>query len=160
MYDVLGFNGPVMGESEDKEKSVGAWRAFAIEAAVLLASPGAEDLADMVRESDLPGLAECLRNTLAEQSATIAALRSDGERLQAKLATALALLTRYGGIDGAHHKDWAIDQAIRVMCGVPCGEHGIPGDATSEEYLRHVYEACKGDDGTPGEYEWSYGVAP
>ena len=90
----------------------------------------------------------------------LAEARGEVERLQAELATALALLTRYGGIDGAHHKDWAIDQAIRVMCGVPCGKHGFPGEATNEEYRRHVYEACKGEDGAPGEYEWSYGVAP
>lgn len=26
------------------------------------------------------------------------------------------LIMQYGGIDGAHHKDWVLDQCLRVLC--------------------------------------------
>ena len=28
-------------------------------------------------------------------------------------------VTRYGGIDGAHHKQWLIDQCLRISMGTP-----------------------------------------
>lgn len=34
---------------------------------------------------------------------------------QAKAALAMILL--YGGIDGAHHKDWVLDQVVRMLTG-------------------------------------------
>lgn len=101
-----------------------------------------------------------LRADLAQAREEAAGLRAELAPAASRLSTALALLTRWGGIDGAHHKTWTIDQAIRVMCGVPVGEQGIPGDATNEEYLKHVYEACKGDDGEAWVYSWDEGVAP
>lgn len=84
----------------------------------------------------------------------------DIETARARLALSLKLLTELGGCDGAHHKDWAIDQAIRVICGVPAGPYGYPGDVTNSTYLKHVYESCKGSDGTPWTYSWNVGVAP
>lgn len=33
------------------------------------------------------------------------------------VAKALDILVEFGGIDGAHHKAWVIDQAIRVLAG-------------------------------------------
>lgn len=62
------------------------WTRFAYEVSRELASPDAEDLSGMVRESDLPALVECLRGTLARDSATIAALRSECYTLRAELA--------------------------------------------------------------------------
>lgn len=60
---------------------------------------------------------------------------------------ALALAFRYGGIDGAHHKAWVIDQMIRALAG-------------SEERYRVFIAAAKwGEDG-PDTYEWDEGVAP
>lgn len=84
----------------------------------------------------------------------------DLETAQTRLALVLKVLTELGGHDGAHHKDWAIDQAIRVICGVPVGPYGYPGDATNETYLKHVYESCRGSDGTPWAHSWDVGVAP
>ena len=67
---------------------------------------------------------------------------------------ALNIALRYGGIDGAHHKAWVIDQMCRASCG------------SEREYQRWVVEA-KGliiDDSDPDdieyEYEWDEGIAP
>lgn len=54
---------------------------------------------------------------------------------------ALALMLRYGQIDGADHKAWVIDQAVRIMFG------------QSYDDMIALY---KGDD----EYEWDIGVPP
>jgi len=36
---------------------------------------------------------------------------------QARIAEALDYASRYGTIDGAHHKTWVIDQMVRVLVG-------------------------------------------
>lgn len=58
---------------------------------------------------------------------------------------AIELAVRYGGIDGAHHKMWVIDQMVRALAG--------------DDYARIVAEACDGEDG-PDTYEWDVGIAP
>ena len=58
---------------------------------------------------------------------------------------ALGLAFRYGGIDGAHHKDWVIDQMVRLLAG-----------SGYDEFVKH---ATGGEDG-PETYEWSEGIAP
>jgi hypothetical protein len=58
---------------------------------------------------------------------------------------ALEIALQYGGIDGAHHKMWVIDQMVRVMTGTA--------------YPQWVAEAKAGDDG-PDTYEWDEGIAP
>jgi len=62
-----------------------------------------------------------------------------------KIQSALDLAIRYGGIDGAHHKTWVIDQVIRILAG--------------DKYDEIVREACDGEDG-PNTYEWDEGIAP
>ena len=57
---------------------------------------------------------------------------------------ALQLITCYGGIDGAHHKQWLIDQVVRAL---------------ADNYDAWVAEWQKGEDG-PNTYEWDTGVAP
>ncbi len=32
---------------------------------------------------------------------------------------AMELISRYGGIDGDHHKQWVLDQTARILCGTP-----------------------------------------
>lgn len=54
---------------------------------------------------------------------------------------ALAVLIRYGQEDGAHHKMWAIDQAVRILAG--------------SEY-QNILAIYKQD----GEYDWDEGIAP
>ncbi len=58
---------------------------------------------------------------------------------------AVDLAVEYGGIDGAHHKDWVIDQMIMVLSG--------------DRYEEIVKEACAGEDG-PNTYSWDCGIAP
>jgi hypothetical protein len=64
-----------------------------------------------------------------------------GERLEA----ALEIAGRYGGVDGAHHKAWVIDQMVRVLTG--------------PTYEMWVAEQKAGEDG-PDTYDWDVGIAP
>lgn len=71
--------------------------------------------------------------------------------------------------DGAHHKQWTIDQMVRALTGCPMVEvtktdwRGEPytfeTQGKSEEYLAWVAEYCHGIDG-PDTYEWDEGIAP
>ena len=62
-----------------------------------------------------------------------------------RIARAIELAVRYGGIDGDHHKAWVIDQMVRVLAG--------------DRYERIVTDAKAGEDG-PNTYEWNEGIAP
>lgn len=62
-----------------------------------------------------------------------------------KVSKALELIERYGGIDGAHHKQWVLDQVVRILTG--------------EEYEKWVRAHNYGEDG-PDTYEWDKGIAP
>lgn len=55
------------------------------------------------------------------------------------------VLFSYGGIDGAHHKDWCIDQVFRILL-----------QDKYEDFVKH-YKA--GDDG-PDTYSYDEGIAP
>ena len=58
---------------------------------------------------------------------------------------AIDLILDYGGIDGAHHKQWIIDQVLRLLAGV--------------EYEDIIFNWQLGDDGEDT-YEWDRGIAP
>lgn len=58
---------------------------------------------------------------------------------------ALLLIFKYGGIDGAHHKQWVLDQVVRALTG--------------DGYAAWVAEAKDGEDG-PDTYDWDEGIAP
>lgn len=58
---------------------------------------------------------------------------------------ALELIKMFGGIDGAHHKQWVLDQVVRIL--------------TAESYSKWIAEYKHGDDG-PETYEWDEGIAP
>ena len=62
-----------------------------------------------------------------------------------QIEKAIEIAVTYGGIDGAHHKDWVIDQMVRVLAG--------------DSYDKIVKEACEGKDG-PNTYTWEVGIAP
>ncbi len=66
---------------------------------------------------------------------------------QKRIDKALELILRYGGIDGSHHKDWVIDQTVRILLG------------TKKEYNKWVKKACDGEDG-PNTYDWEVGIPP
>ena len=58
---------------------------------------------------------------------------------------ALEIAFRFGGVDGAHHKAWVIDQMVRALTG--------------DGYVEWVKEACDGEDG-PETYGWDEGIPP
>ena len=62
-----------------------------------------------------------------------------------KINAAIELAVAYGGIDGAHHKDWVINQMVRILAG--------------NKYEQVVKEAKAGEDG-PDTYSWEVGIAP
>lgn len=62
-----------------------------------------------------------------------------------KIDNALSIIEMYGGIDGAHHKTWVIDQVARALTG--------------DDYDEWVELMCAGEDG-PNTYEWDEGIAP
>ena len=74
------------------------------------------------------------------------------ERIEKALSIAIA----YGGIDGAHHKDWVIDQMVRALTGCPdvTQTHTPQGGKTyeyqcqgeSQDYKDLVAQACDGED--------------
>ncbi len=66
---------------------------------------------------------------------------SDTEKIQ----KAIEMAVRFGGNDGAHHKDWVIDQMVRILAG--------------DDYEKVVREACNGKDG-PDTYSWEVGIPP
>jgi len=64
----------------------------------------------------------------------------DDTPLEDRAGLALTFAVRYGWIDGAHHKDWVIDQMCRALLG--------------PDYEAMVDRAC-GEDG-----DWPEGIAP
>lgn len=61
-----------------------------------------------------------------------------------KIDKALKLIYKYGGIDGGHHKQWVLDQIVRVL---------------ADDYDKWVKDFESGKDG-PKTYEWETGIAP
>lgn len=91
-----------------------------------------------------------------------------------KISKAISYAVDYGGIDGAHHKDWVIDQMVRALTGCPDVKediklynhdgsfkcmHEITVQGESEEYKKLVADSCHGEDGA-NTYSWDTGIAP
>lgn len=89
---------------------------------------------------------------------------------------ALMFIEMYGGIDGAHHKDWVLDQIARILNGSSirvkeakwsCGHTELrytvdDSPELSLDYLRWV-EKVKGkwlEEDECFEYGYSEGIAP
>lgn len=74
-----------------------------------------------------------------------------------RVEVALDFIMRYSGFDGGHHKQWCIDQVVRILHdGVPDGRGGF---TKTEEYEAFVTAACDGVDG-PNTYAWDEGCPP
>lgn len=58
---------------------------------------------------------------------------------------ALNMIAQYGGIDGEHHKQWVLDQVVRILTG--------------KEYEQWVMRFEERDDALDT-YEWDEGIAP
>jgi len=64
----------------------------------------------------------------------------------------LQFIAEYGGIDGAHHKQWCLDQIVRILTqSTPHAEAGL--------YYKWVRDFEDGEEG-PDSYEWDTGIAP
>lgn len=82
---------------------------------------------------------------------------------------ALQYVMLYGGIDGAHHKDWVLDQVARILNGAPVtvklakwddGTENIRYSVgESDQYHAWVAELKDGEDG-PETYGYEEGIAP
>lgn len=84
---------------------------------------------------------------------------------------ALEYISSYGGIDGAHHKDWVLDQVSRILHGTPIvieearwsnGQKELrfcTGEPT-KEYLEWVLELRGIDEDGEYEYDYEEGIAP
>jgi hypothetical protein len=81
-----------------------------------------------------------LAEVMTEQELEAMALLMQGD-----IRRSLDLIRQYGGIDGAHHKQWVLDQVVRALTG--------PG------YQDWVAAQRAGEDG-PETYDWDEGVAP
>lgn len=66
-------------------------------------------------------------------------------RSEDKIQAALAMIGEFGGYDGGHHKQWVIDQVVRILTG--------------DEYDDWIIDYCGGENG-PDTYEWDEGIPP
>lgn len=100
-----------------------------------------------MKESDIAcdaGAAIAAAGIAANEAEERETLPADASALD-RAAAALDLIVRYGGFDGAHHKDWVLDQVVRRLTG--------------NAYDGFVEWACDGEDG-PETYHWETGIAP
>ncbi len=85
---------------------------------------------------------------------------------------ALKYIEMYGQFDGGHHKQWVMDQVVRILKGTPIilelaswenghTEYRFETGNPSPEYITWV-EDMKGFDTESGEYQYDYdeGIAP
>jgi len=82
---------------------------------------------------------------------------------------ALLYILSYGSIDGAHHKDWVLDQVVRILNGAPVTVKQASWDnghselrysvGTCEKYKQWVANAKEGEEG-PDTYGYDTGIAP
>lgn len=90
-------------------------------------------------------------------------------RQRQRIDTALDYALRYGGIDGAHHKMWVIDQMVRALTACPLvlavakdsnqEAYEYERQGASEEYQWLIQEHQDGADG-PNTYGWDEGTPP
>lgn len=64
-----------------------------------------------------------------------------------RINRAMQIISRYGQIDGAHHKQWVIDQVSRALLGDKYNDF-------VEEQLGETFE------GGEREYSYDVGIAP
>lgn len=86
-----------------------------------------------------------------------------------QIAAAFQVIERYGQTDGAHHKQWVIDQVVRCLLGCPKEEKVFhwPGQrpyvaevlGENDAYREWVRQQREGVDG-PHTYDYDEGIAP
>lgn len=70
--------------------------------------------------------------------------QSEPDQCDRRIEDALETIKNCGGIDGAHHKQWVLDQVVRIL---------------SNDYDEWVKDYEDGEDG-PQTYLWNEGIAP
>lgn len=98
-----------------------------------------------------------------------ASLLLQSQGMHDRIGAALSRIAQSGGVDGAHHKQWVLDQVVRILTECPEVEHealdvnGLKYTYTalgeSPDYLRWLADYRAGDDG-PNTYEWDEGIPP
>ena len=86
-----------------------------------------------------------------------------------RIEAALGVIGQYGQTDGAHHKDWVLDQVVRLLLGCKSelvtltDSQGRPFEAevvgSNAAYRAWVRDICAGEDG-PETYGYDEGIAP
>ena len=61
-----------------------------------------------------------------------------------KIVNCIDHIEQYGGIDGAHHKQWLLNELIKILV---------------DDYDGWVVDYEDGEDG-PNTYQWDIGIAP
>jgi len=92
---------------------------------------------------------------------------------QEKIKEALSVIMSRGGVDGEHHKQWVLDQVVRVLTDCPVTvktkilTSGVPFDyevlGESKQYKAWLEEYRGAWDDENEEYEfgeWDEGIAP
>lgn len=59
----------------------------------------------------------------------------------------LNLIYLYGGVDGAHYKQWLLNEIVKTAT------------ETEEKYKKWINHYCDGENG-PETYFWDIGIAP
>ena len=83
---------------------------------------------------------------------------------------AMVWIGKYGGYDGAHHKDWVLDQVSRIIKGTPVKiklakwdnghkEYRFELGEPTQEYWDWVKYMKSGEDGEDT-YDYEFGIAP
>lgn len=83
---------------------------------------------------------------------------------------AMYYIERYSQIDGAHHKQWCLDQIAQILKGTSIivkvakwdngqEEYRVVLDEPSNQYREWVVAMCDGEDG-PDTYSYDDGCAP
>lgn len=80
-----------------------------------------------------------------DYEAEITRLKRMNENMDLRIAGALGVIHKFGGTDGAHHKQWLLDQVLQSL--------------TASGYKAWVKDFEHGEDG-PHSYEWDQGIAP
>lgn len=81
---------------------------------------------------------------------------------------ATLFITKFGGIDGAHHKDWVLDQVARILNGTPVAVTQAKWDDGQCEYRFVTGKPGKAylewreslKDAETGEDYYDEGIAP
>jgi hypothetical protein len=105
--------------------------------------PGAEEWRPATYEEGLYLLAQpdTAGRTLEWMISEVEVPETDAERIELAIRTAMDL----GSFDGDHHKQYALDQVVRILAG--------------DRYEQLVADWCAGEDG-PETYSWDEGIAP